>query len=81
MNSNCIIDILVPSINKTFEVSINKTSKLRTILNLFSAILISSSSETKSSNVFIDPKGGFIYDLEKSVYELGIKNGSKIIFI
>ncbi len=79
-----IIEINVPAANEKFDVFVPKTSKIYEVIELvsemFSSILEGKYKKT-SDAVLCDAASGKVLDINKSVYELNLINGSKLILI
>ena len=79
-----LIEVVVPVSNKSYDVFITPTSKLRDITALLSNALTDMSNgkfHADESTILCDAKTGNIFNINLSVYELDIKNGSKLMMI
>lgn len=79
-----LIEVVVPASNKSYDVFITPTSKLRDITALLSSSLSDMSNgkfRADETTVLCDAKTGNILNINLSVYELDIKNGSKLMLI
>lgn len=79
-----LIEVYVPSIEKTFDVYIPKNLKMFEIESLVSNSIaeLSSGYFAKSSDtVLCDRKNGLVLDINKSASELGLENGSTLMLI
>lgn len=79
-----LVEILVPAAEKTFDVFIPQTSKMSEIIVLTSKVLSELSNgkfKPDLTTIICDAKTGKIFNINASVYELEIKNGSKLMLI
>lgn len=79
-----LVEIFVPAANRTFDVFIPQTSKMGDIVVLSAKALSDLSNgkyKSDSSAILCDAESGDILDVNLSVYELKIKNGSRLILI
>lgn len=84
MNDKVIVEVIVPAAEKKFDVIIPPGSRLSEVKKLMSTIiseLTTGKLKTEKTSVLCDAESGSIYDINKKVAELGIKNGTKIMFI
>lgn len=79
-----LVEIFLPAANKSFDVYIPLDSQMSEVLVLVSAML-SELSEGKynamNSAVLCDAVSGIIFNINMTIAELGIKNGSKLMLI
>ena len=81
-----LVEIFVPAANRSFDVFIPQTSKMNEVVILVSKTLSNLSngkyrSEADASAILCDAESGNILNINSSVYELKIKNGSKLMLI
>jgi len=79
-----LVEIFVPAASRSFDVFIPQTSKMSEIVALVSKSLSDLSGgkfKPDSSTILCDAKNGQIFNINLSVYELEIKNGSKLMLI
>ena len=79
-----LVEVWVPVENHAYDVLIPQTSKMGEIVALVSKVLSELSAgkfKPDASTVLCDAETGNIFNINLSVYELGIKNGSKLILI
>ncbi|MBR2589514.1 MAG: methyltransferase [Clostridia bacterium] len=79
-----LVEIFVPVANTSFDVFIPQTSKMSEIVQLVSGTFTELSGgkfKANAESVLCDAKTGDIFNINLSVYELGIHNGSKLILI
>ncbi len=79
-----LVEIYLPAANKTFEVYIPLAIRVNEAVLLVSNVL-SDLSDGKflaaEDTVLCDAVSGTILNINKSVFELGIQNGTKLILI
>lgn len=79
-----LVEINVPAAGTSYDVFIPQTSKMSEIVQLVSksiADLSGGKFKPDSSTILCDAESGSIFNINLSVYELEIKNGSKLILI
>ena len=79
-----IVEVYVPSAEEKFDIFIPLTSKMSEIINLVIAALnefVDGKYKKTKDSILCEAETGKIYDINKSVQELEIKNGSKLILI
>ncbi|MBQ4260133.1 MAG: methyltransferase [Lachnospiraceae bacterium] len=79
-----LVDIFVPVLNRTFEVFIPLRSPMHEVLELIKKAVteLSDGRMTVDENTTLCYRtDGTIININLSVYELGIKNGSKLMLI
>lgn len=79
-----LVEIFVPAANHSYDVFIPQTSKMSEIVTLVAKSLSSLSGgkyKSDESAILCDAETGNIFNINLSVYELKIKNGSKLILI
>lgn len=79
-----LVEISVPAIGKSFDVFIPQFSKMSEIVALVSKSLGDLSNgkyKPDSTAIICDAKSGKIYNINATVYELELKNGSKLMLI
>ncbi len=79
-----LVEIFLPATGKSFDVYIPLESQMSEVLALVSTLLSDlSEGKYKADNkaVLCNATTGIIYNINMSVSELGIKNGSKLMLI
>lgn len=79
-----LVEIFVPAANRSFDVFIPQTSKMSEIVSLVAKALGDLSSgryKPDTTAILCDAETGYIFNINLSVYELEIKNGSKLMLI
>ncbi len=79
-----IVEIFVPALNVTYDVFIPTHSPLSSVLELVKKAVTELSDghfRADGSTVLCHREDGTIMDINLSVYELGIHNGSKLMLI
>lgn len=84
MNTKILIGLYIPLIEKNYDIYIPVNKKIGTIKKLIEAGLVELTDNsyvvTEDSN-FYSKETGQIYDVNKSVRETDLKNGSRIVLI
>lgn len=79
-----LVEIFVPVIGKSYDAFIPQTSKMSEVVQLVSKS-VSELSQGKfkpdESTIICDAASGNIFNINLSIYELEIKNGSKLMLI
>lgn len=82
--SKVLVEIFIPSIGQSFDVFIPLDAPMYEVLELIKKSVYELSEKRfipdNNTSVFNREKGLFI-DINLSVYELGIKNGSRLMLI
>jgi len=84
MNNKILIGLYVPLIEKNYDIYIPINKKIGTIKRLIENGLIELTDNSyviKEDTNFYSKETGQIYDVNKSVRETDLKNGSRIILI
>lgn len=84
MNNKILIGLYVPLIEKNYDIYIPINKKIGTIKRLIENGLIELTDNSyiiKEDTNFYSKESGQIYDVNKSVRETDLKNGSRIILI
>lgn len=79
-----LVEISVPAASRSFDVFIPQTSKMSEVLSLVAKSLSDLSGgkfKPDNTTVLCDAQSGKIFNINLSVYELEIKNGSKLMLI
>lgn len=79
-----LVEIFVPAANQSFDVFIPQTSKMGEVVDLVSKSLSRLSNgkyKSDSNSILCEAESGNIFNINLSVYELEIKNGTKLILI
>ena len=84
MKNKVLVEVIVPAAEKKFDVFIPSASRMSEVKTLISGV-VSELSDGKfkadTSSVLCDAESGTIFDINKIVAELGIKNGSRLLYI
>lgn len=84
MNNKILIGLYIPLIEKNYDIYIPINKKIGTIKRLIEAGLVELTDNSyiiKEDSNFYSKETGQIYDVNKSVRETDLKNGSKIVLI
>lgn len=84
MKNKILIGLCVPLIEKNYDIYIPVNKKIGTIKKLIEECLVEltdGSYKIKEDSNFYSKETGQIYDVNKSVRETDLKNGSRIILI
>lgn len=84
MNNKILIGLYIPLIEKNYDIYIPINKKIGTIKRLIEAGLVELTDNSyiiKEDSNFYSKETGEIYDVNKSVRETDLKNGSKIVLI
>jgi hypothetical protein len=79
-----LVEVLLPSANKSFDIYIPLASRMSEVLMLISAALSDLSDgkyKATEDAVLCDATSGIIFNVNMPVAELGIKNCSKLMLI
>ncbi len=79
-----LVEISVPAIDNSFDVFIPQKNKVSDVVLLVSRMVSELSEERfkpNSSTLLCDARTGDILDINLSVYEQEIRNGSKLMLI
>ncbi|MCL1790060.1 MAG: hypothetical protein FWG40_01665 [Peptococcaceae bacterium] len=82
--SKVLVEITLPAAERVFDAYIPLESKMSEVIKLLSGMLtdLAESKYTSTgSDILCDAATGTIYDVDKIVAELGIKNGSRLLLI
>ena len=79
-----LVEIFVPALQKSFDVFLPLTGKMSEVQTLVAGAL-SRLSEGKylasKDSILCDAKTGTIYDINATIQDLGIQNGSKMMLM
>lgn len=84
MNNKILVELQIPLIEKQFDLFIPINKKIGTIKNLVEQALVEltdSAYTPKIESNFYSKETGDIYDVNKTVRDTDLKNGSRIILI
>lgn len=84
MNNKILIELYIPLIEKNYDIYIPVNKKIGTIKKLIEEGLVELTDNSyviKEDSNFYSKESGLIYDVNKSVRETDLKNGSRIILI
>jgi hypothetical protein len=79
-----LVEIFLPAANQSFDVYIPLESRMSEVLVLVSSLLSDLSDgkyKATQDAVLCDAETGIIFNINMTVFELGIKNGSKLMLI
>lgn len=79
-----LVEIFLPAADDSFDVYIPRSSRLGEILGLVSGVLGDLSGgkfKATPESVLCDYKSGIIFNINRTVAELGIENGSQLMLI
>lgn len=84
MEDKILVEVTVPAVGETYDIFIPLGIRLNEVLELVSVAineLLSNKYQTKDDTVFLNAEDGTIYDINKEISELGIKNGSRLMLM
>lgn len=84
MNNKILIELEIPLIEKKYDLFIPINKKVGTVKNLIEEALVELSNNAyvpKEDTNFYSKETGEIYDVNKTVRDTDLKNGSRIILI
>lgn len=84
MNNKILVTILVPLLENNYEVFLPINRRISTIIKLLEKALIEMTNgyyPDKDNSVIIDERTGNVYDINITVKESKMMNGSRIILI
>ncbi len=84
MNNKILIGLYVPLIEKSYDIYIPVNKKIGTVKKLIEAGLVELTDNSyivKEDSNFYSKETGQIYDVNKSVRETDLKNGSRVVLI
>lgn len=79
-----LVEIILPAANTSYDVYIPLASKMSEVLFLVSGLLSDLAGGKYKANtdvVLCEATSGSIYDINKTVDELGLHNGSRLLLI
>ena len=79
-----LVEIFIPTVNMSFDVFIPLKSQMSEILELIKKASVEMSNGRFSANkntAICHRENGNVIDINLSVFELGIRNGSKLMLI
>lgn len=79
-----IVEVYLPAAEKTYDIKIPRSSKMWEVTNLITTALSELSQGLYSAtedSVLLDRESGSIFNINLSVEELGLENGSKLMLI
>jgi hypothetical protein len=82
--SKVLVEVTLPAAEKTFDVYIPLESKVGEVLKLLGGIMTDLSDGkfmSTNNDVLCDAVTGTIFDIDRVIAELGIKNGSRLLLI
>lgn len=82
--SKLILDIYLPAAQKQFDVKIPANMKLSQVTPLIAAALAQMSGElylAGTSSLLCDLKSGEILNINMTAWDLGLRNGSRLMLI
>ncbi len=84
MNNKVLVEIIVPLLETKYEAYIPINKRLSTVIKLIEKALIEMTNgyyPNKENSVIIDAESGNVFDINITVKESKLFNGSKIILI
>ena len=85
MNNKILIEVIVPLIEENFEIYIPVNKRISTVIKLIEKSLNEITNgyypAQKENSVIIDEESGSVFDVNLTVKESKMINGSKIILI
>lgn len=85
MNNKILIEVIVPLLEKNFEIYIPVNKRISTVIKLIEKSLYEITNgyypAQKENSVIIDEESGSVFDVNLTVKESKMINGSKIILI
>lgn len=84
MNNKILVELQIPLIEKQFDLFIPINKKIGTIKNLVEQALVELTDNAyspKEESNFYSKETGDIYDVNKTIRDTDLKNGSRIILI
>lgn len=84
MNNKILIELEIPLIEKRYDLFIPINKKIGTVKNLIENALVEltdSAYVTKDDSNFYSKETGEIFDVNKTVRDTNLRNGSRIILI
>ena len=79
-----LVNVYVPVIGKSYDMFIPLCSQMYEVLELIKTAITKMSYEnfiSSTDNIICNRDNGEIFDINLSVYELGIRNGSQLMLI
>lgn len=84
MNNKILVELEIPLIEKKYDLFIPINKKIGTIKTLIENVLVELTDEAyvpKNDTNFYSKETGEIFDVNKTVRDTNLKNGSRIILI
>ena len=85
MNNKILIEVIVPLLEENFEIYIPVNKRISTVIKLIEKSLNEITNgyypTQKENSVIIDEESGSVFDVNLTVKESNMINGSKIILI
>ena len=85
MNNKILIEVIVPLLEENFEIYIPVNKRISTVIKLIEKSLNEITNgyypTQKENSVIIDEESGSVFDVNLTVKESKLINGSKIILI
>ena len=84
MNNKVLVEVIVPLLEQKYQVYIPINKRISEVIKLIEKALIEMTSgyyPNKESSVIIDAESGNVFDINITVKESKMINGSKIILI
>jgi len=78
-----LVEIYIPGMNQSYDVYLPLTTKIHEVNGLLTHAFkeLAAGYFIPSDTVLCDKATGQIFDINKSVFDLGLKNGSKLMLI
>ena len=84
MNNKILVELQIPLIEKQFDLFIPINKKIGTIKNLVEQALVELTDNAyspKEESNFYSKETGDIYDVNKTIRDTDLKNGSRVILL
>ena len=84
MNNKLLVTVIVPLLEERYEVFIPINKRVSTIIKLIEKALIEMTNgyyPNKEGSVIIDAESGSVFDVNITIKETKMANGSKIILL
>ncbi len=83
MENQILIECFVPSVNQTYDIRLPKEKTIHEVIELLSKSIceLSGGLFIAEESLLCDRNSGRVYDINLSVKEQGLTNGSKLMLI
>ena len=82
--SKVLVEVMLPAADRTYDVYIPLESKTSEVIKLLSGMFAEMAEgkyQATDSDILCDAETGTIFDVNRIIAELGIKNGSRLLLI